>query len=267
MDGSQLCHGPGPHAGDPTSATQGSLVTAITTAFAPESGARPQQPARARAYAKARRHSTRVRFLRLVIPTGAVLATGLVAAAMLYNPLAGVGLTLGPMSISGNKVAMEHPHLTGFKKDSRPYEVTATAAYQDIRKPTVIELKEMKARMVMDTNGTNANLVSKTGVFDTQKEHLDLADDIRITTDKGDEALLQTAAVDFKAGTLKSSDPVKITSASGQIEAAGMQISDNGKTIAFDGRVHVVLTQTERAEHPATTASTARITEADASRR
>jgi lipopolysaccharide export system protein LptC len=184
---------------------------------------------------------------------------------MLYNPFSHVGLTLGPMSISGNKVAMEGPRLTGYKKDDRPYEVTATAAYQDIRKPSVIELKDMKARMVMDANGTAANLVSRVGVFDTQKEHLELSDHIRVTTDKGDEALLQTASVDFKGGTLQSSDPVKITSASGQIEATGIHISDNGKTIAFTGRVHVVLTRTASGDRPATTSST-KVSEADASR-
>jgi lipopolysaccharide export system protein LptC len=237
-------------------------VTAITTAFAPDSGAVPHQPARARAYAKAQRHSSHVRVLKFAIPAGAVVASGLILAAMFYNPFSRMGLTLGPMSISGNKVAMEGPRLTGFKKDARPYEVTALAAYQDIRKPNIIELKDMKARMVMDTLGTAANLVSNTGIFDTQKEHLELSEHIRITTDKGDEALLQTASVDFKGGTVQSKDPVKITTATGQIDAAGVHISDNGKTIVFTGRVHVVLTRGVSGDH-ANGPSAARYSEAE----
>jgi lipopolysaccharide export system protein LptC len=251
MEEPQLRHGPEPRDGSSTSLSQGSPVTALTMAFAPhDSTPHPAAPhendaaptrQRARAYAKARRHSRYVRLAKVVIPAGALVATGLIVLVTAYNPFGRIGLTLGPMSISGTKVAMEGPRLTGFKKDARPYEVTASAAYQDIRKPNVIELREMKARMVLDQSGTAANLISKVGIFDTTKEHLELSEDIRITTDKGEQALLQSASIDFKTGSMVSKDPVQITMTSGKIDAAGMQISDNGKTIAFTGHVRVVL--------------------------
>jgi lipopolysaccharide export system protein LptC len=215
-------------------------VNGFTPALA-TNGAVSTRPERVRAYAQARRHSAWVRRFKIAIPAGAVLASVLVIAASVFNPLARMGLTLGPVSISGTKVAMQTPRLTGFKKDSRPYEVTAKAAYQDIRKPNVIELKEMKARLVMDEAGSAAHLVSATGVFDTQKEWLELADDIRITTDKGEEALLKSASVDFKSGSVVSREPVKITMATGVVEAQGMQIADSGKKITFTGRVHATI--------------------------
>ena len=43
----------------------------------------------------------------------------------------------GPLSLSGTKITMENPRLTGYReRDLRPYEVTAIAAMQDMRKPT-----------------------------------------------------------------------------------------------------------------------------------
>lgn len=191
------------------------------------------------AYDAARRHSARVRLFKIAIPIGSAVAAALVVAVTIYNPFGKLaGLTMGPISLSGTKVAMEGPRLIGFRsKDSRPYEVTAIAAYQDIRKPNVIELKDMQARLAVDESGGSARLVSKMGVFDTTKEHLELSQDIRITTEKGDEVLMRSASVDFKAGTVMSREPVRITTAQGVIEAEGVQVSENGRTISFTGRV------------------------------
>jgi lipopolysaccharide export system protein LptC len=206
-----------------------------------DDAAAPRDP-RVRAYAQARRHSLRVRLFRRAIPVGAAVAIGVVLVIAVFDPFRRIGgLTLGPISLSGTKITMENPRLTGYRRDLRPYEVTATAALQDVRKPTVIELKEMKAKLAMDDNGNMAHLVAATGVFDTQKEQLELRQDVRVTTDTGHEARLASAFVDFKAGTVVSRDPVAVALTSGTVDADQLEISDNGKIIAFIGRVHAVL--------------------------
>lgn len=196
-------------------------------------------PVRSRDYAKARRHSRHVRLLKVAIPVGSAVAVVLVLLVTIFNPFGRLpGFSVGAISLSGTKVAMENPRLTGFRnKDGRPYEVTATAAFQDVRKPSMIELKDMRAKLTLDNGSGVAHLVSKAGLFDSGKEHLDLRDDIRITTDRGDEVLLQTASVDLKAGTMMSKDPVRITTPSGTVQADGVQVSDNGHTVVFTGRV------------------------------
>ena len=80
---------------------------------------------RARAYAQARRHSARVRFYKRAIPIGTAAAVAILVAYTLAGPSRPDGLTLGPISFSGTKVTMESPKMTGFHKDTRPYEVTA----------------------------------------------------------------------------------------------------------------------------------------------
>jgi lipopolysaccharide export system protein LptC len=219
-----------------------------------EGAATRARPPRERAYAEARRHSTRVRFLRRAIPVGTALAIGGLLMVTFAEPLNRVaGLTLGPVSLSGTKITMENPRLSGFRKDSRPYEVTAVAAMQDVRKPSVVELKEMKARMVMDDRGGAAHLEAAAGIFDTSKEQLELRQDIRVKTEGGQTAQLKSASIDFKAGTVLSREPVTVTFPNGIIEAQGLEVSDNGKVIVFTGRVHTTLEDTSE---PTVTAST-----------
>ena len=196
----------------------------------------------ARAYAKARRHSRWVRFFRIVIPVGATLAIGTVAAIAIFDPFGRMGtLTLGSVSLKDSKITMEQPRLTGFRKDARGYEVTAVAALQDVRKPTVIELKEMRARMTVDAEGTQAYLTAATGVFDTQKDQLELTSDIHVRTDKDQEAWLKSARADFKAGTMSSKEPVRVKLPNATVEADSLEITDGGKVISFIGSVRTVL--------------------------
>ena len=207
---------------------------------------------RGRAYIQAQRHSARVRFYKRAIPMATAAAVTILVAFTLINPSGRLGgLSLGPISFSGTKITMESPRLTGFHKDAHPYEVTATSATQDVRKPTVIELNQMRARLVIDDNGTAARLEAATGVFDTQREHLELRQEVRVTTDSGQEALLKSAAIDFKAGTVTSREPVAVTLSNGRIEAQGLEISDNGKVLTFTGRVRTVLDGTSSEAHAA----------------
>jgi lipopolysaccharide export system protein LptC len=193
---------------------------------------------RVRAYDQARRHSSRVRFYKRAIPIGTAAAVVILLAVTLLAPSGRLaGLSLGPISFSGTKITMERPRLTGFHKDTRPYEVTATTATQDVRKPQIIELNDMRARLVVDDHGTAARLEAATGVFDTQREQLELHQDVRVTTDSGHSARLKSASIDFKAGTVVSREPVSVTLTNGTVEAESLEIGDNGKVITFKGRV------------------------------
>jgi lipopolysaccharide export system protein LptC len=188
-------------------------------------------------------HSGRVRFLRRAIPLGAGVAVAALLAVWIMDPFRpkGIeGLDVKSLGLSGTRVVMRAPSLTGFKKDNTPYEVTATSAFQDIRKPHVIELKEMKADLALDGGG-RARLTAAEGVYDGQRETLDLSSDVRVVTDTGLEVKLDTAKVDLKAGTVASDRPVDVVMKNGTIAAERLDILDNGKKIVFSGRVRAVL--------------------------
>lgn len=201
---------------------------------------------RTRAHASASRHSGRVRTLRRVIPLAAGGAV-LLLLAYLFNPFAAniPGVSVGPVTLAGSKVRMESPRLSGFRKGTRGYEVTADAALQDVRKPSLIELERMHGHIATDDQGGIARLSAGSGLFDTSREALDLKTDIRIWTDKGEEARLRSAAVAFKTGSVTSKEPVSVTTPRGTVTADGLDVIENGKTISFIGNVHVVIASDE----------------------
>lgn len=195
-----------------------------------------------RAHQQARRHSSRVRVLRWIIPIGATIAIATVGVVAVFNPFGRIeGLSVGPISLSGTQVTMESPRLSGYRKDNRAYEVTAIAAMQDVRRPTMIELRDMKARLTLDDAGTVARLQADTGLFDTQKEHLEMRQNVRVRTDSGQEADLRSASVDLKGGTVTSNEPVVVRLPDATVEADGLDIRDSGKIITFIGNVKTVI--------------------------
>lgn len=206
---------------------------------------------RTRAHARAFRHSGRVRAMRRLIP---VVAGGSVALllAYLFNPFAAQlpGVSVGPVTLAGSKVRMENPRLSGFRQGTRGYEVTADAALQDVRKPSQIELQQMRGHIATDDQGGIARLSAASGLFDTAREALDLKDDIRIWTDKGEEARLRSAAVAFKTGSISSQEPVTVSSPRANVKADTLDVVENGKRISFVGNVHVVIANEDQAEKP-----------------
>ena len=201
---------------------------------------------RMRAYARAQRHSRAVRFLKFALPGGAILGIGAVLVVTVLKPLGAIeGLSLGPIRLSGTKLIMESPRLTGFRRDNRGYEVTATTATQDVRKPTVFELRDMRARFAMDERGGSARLAADFGVFDSQKETLELRQNVRVTTDSGQEALLASASADMKGGVVRSPEPVSLRFVGGSVNAEALEVLDQGKVVSFIGRVRTVIERGE----------------------
>ena len=174
---------------------------------------------------------------------------------MWKNP---AGNFVGSIGVSGTNVTMESPKLTGFKNDNRPYEVTASAATQDVRKPDLVQLKDLRARIVTDERGSIAKLQADSGVLDTKREQMRLRRNIVVTTDSGHEVKLKSAFVRFKAGSVVSNEPVTVSFGNGTIEAEGLNVSDNGKVMSFKGRVRTVIQPSGSASsNPEDTGSTA----------
>lgn len=196
---------------------------------------------RAHAYTKARRHSILVRALKRAIPIISILSIVLMVGYAYFDPFRNMGgLTLGPISLSGSQITMQSPKLTGFRKDGQPYEVIASAATQDARQPTMVQLKDLRGKIATDDKGGIAHLHADSGYFDTQKENLNLQENVSVKMNNGQQILLNSAAIDFKAGTVISQEPVTVKLQSGTIEAQGLEVSENGKVLVFTGRVHSV---------------------------
>ena len=195
----------------------------------------------AKTYRAALRHTRFIKFLRFLIPVGSLLTVVGIIVVAVFDPFGRLpkGVSIGAVSFNGSQITMELPKLTGFRKDLRPYEVTASAARQDIRSPSIIDLTDLKARIGMGERG-NALLTSTGGVYDSTKETLQLSGEVRVRTGDGIELNMKSAFAEFKTGSIVSKEPVEVRLRDGTIHANGIEIVDGGREIIFPGRVHSV---------------------------
>jgi lipopolysaccharide export system protein LptC len=197
------------------------------------------------AYAAAMRHSRRVRFLRKAIPIFCVAIVAAPAAWSIVAPLARTGpdITIGKATVSGTKITMDSPKLSGFKKDNKAYNLTAESATQDLKAPSIVELNKLDGRMEQ-TKNSFARVTADWGRFDQGANKLDLKGTVRVRTDEGYEVDLDSAQVDMKSGDMKSLEPVSARGASGTVSADKVEVRENGKHIIFEGRVRSSFIQT-----------------------
>jgi lipopolysaccharide export system protein LptC len=194
------------------------------------------------AFAAARRHTRLVHLLRQAIPAGAILLVLALVVVPFLSPLGGklANVSISAVGITGGKVRMETPRLSGYRKDNRPYQVTAENAFQEIRDPTQVELQTLTARIQMEREGW-VTVNAKTGLFDTQKEKLRLVDNVKIRTENGHDIQMKTADIDFKSGTVVSKEPVRVGLGETTVDADTLDVRNNGELIVFEGRVKVVV--------------------------
>ena len=196
-----------------------------------------------RAFRAARRHSRMVRFLRVGLPVGIVVALVALSLVTWLNPMrlfAVLPVNVSDLVVSGTKITMEQPRVNGFTKDQRAYEFTAKAAAQDLTKPDIVELNSINAKMEMEDKST-MTMVANTGVYDTKKEMLKLAGSILLTSSNGNTGKLSEATIDVRKGNVVSDKPVELEMLQGILNANKLEVVDSGTLVRFHGGVNMVL--------------------------
>jgi lipopolysaccharide export system protein LptC len=193
-------------------------------------------------FAIAARHSRMVRVLRIAVPAVVGLAMAGVVAISIFNPFRALmkqlPVDIDNLVVSGTKITMESPHMSGFTPDQRPYEVWAKTATQDLTDPDRVELKTLRAKVLQEDRST-VTLEARTGLFDTKSQLLDLRKDIFLQSSTGYEARLSQALLDIGKGTVTSEEPVDVKLLNGTLTADKLRITEKGALVRFEG--HVVM--------------------------
>ena len=94
----------------------------------------------------------------------------------------------------------------------------------------------------MEDNST-VTLNSRTGMFNTKTQVLDLHKDILMQSSTGYEARLTHAMVDMGRGTVTSDQPVDVKLLNGTLTADTMQVTEKGDVVRFEKNVvmHLVM--------------------------
>jgi lipopolysaccharide export system protein LptC len=197
-----------------------------------------------RMFRAARRHSRFVRVVRVAIPVGIVIgALAIFVVATLFDPLrmlARLPINIGGVVVSGTKITMQQPRLAGFTQDARPYVVTARAAAQDVTKPDLLELQDIRGTMEMKDSGA-FELVAESGIFETKADKLTLHRNILLNSSNY-QVRLSEAVVNVRTGHVVSDRPVEVTMTQGVINANRMEVINSAEVIRFENGVTMVLT-------------------------
>jgi len=191
-------------------------------------------------FAIAARHSRLVRMLRIAVPTAVGLALALIVAKSYFlNPFQSalkLPVDMQGLAVSGTKVTMESPHLSGFTQDQRPYELWAKSAIQDVTDPDHVELRTLRAKLLMEDQSI-ITLDARTGMLDNKQQTLDLHKDIFLQTSTGYEARLSQAFVDMGKGTVTSDEHVDVKLTNGTLTSDRLRITGGGEVVRFEGNV------------------------------
>jgi lipopolysaccharide export system protein LptC len=191
-------------------------------------------------FASAARHSRMVRVLRIAVPAAVVLAMASIIAVSIFNPfrilLPNLPVDMSNLVVSGTKITMESPHMAGYSTDLRPYELWAKAAIQDLTDPDHMELKTLRAKVMMEDKST-VTMDARTGYYDSKQQLLDLRKDIFLQSSTGYEARMSQAYVDINKGTVISDEHVDVKLLNGTLTADKLRIYNSGEVVRFEGNV------------------------------
>ena len=196
-----------------------------------------------RAFRAARRHSRVVRILRVAIPLAVVLGFTGIFLIVYFNPLrilAKLPIDVGNLVVSGTKITMEQPRLSGFTGDARAYELSADAAKQDLTKPDLIELRNIHAKVQMQDKST-VEVSATAGIYDSKGETLKLDQNIVLSSSTGYRGRLSQATIDIRKGHVLSEQPVEVELLQGKLNANRLELVDSGDLVRFDGGVKMTL--------------------------
>jgi lipopolysaccharide export system protein LptC len=196
-----------------------------------------------RAFRAARRHSRVVRILRVASPLAVVLGFTGIFLIVYFNPLrilAKLPIDVGNLVVSGTKITMEQPRLSGFTGDARAYELSADAAKQDLTKPDLIELRNIHAKVQMQDKST-VEVSATAGIYDSKGETLKLDQNIVLSSSTGYRGRLNQATIDIRKGHVLSEQPVEVELLQGTLNANRLEIVDSGDLVRFDGGVKMTL--------------------------
>jgi lipopolysaccharide export system protein LptC len=179
---------------------------------------------------------TRVQFSRAVMAASLCLAVGLVGVfiyqAGLFQALAPRPAEPGLAAPAPGETTISGSRATGFDRENQPYDVTAQSARQDEKEPSRVHLRTVTGTFKR-TSGEVFTLSANAALYDTRAKELDLEGDVTLASEGRFTARMAKAHVVVADKTLTSNTPVTVDMDSGQINANGVTISDDGNRILF----------------------------------
>jgi len=144
---------------------------------------------------------------------------------------------------------MVNARYSGLDRQNRPFVITADVARQNRNADDLVSLEGPKGDLTT-LNGSWFELNAYTGLYQPQKQLLDLFGNVQLFQDKGNEFHTDSAHIDMANGTAEGDEPIEGQGPFGHVSGEGFRIRDRGDVIIFTGKSHLELVPHEKEDVP-----------------
>ncbi|CAK0751450.1 lipopolysaccharide export system protein LptC [Azospirillaceae bacterium] len=184
----------------------------------------------------ARMYSRFVLLMKIALPLAAL---ALVITISTWPKLRDVGRVSFPRD--KGRLEMSKARYMSLDAQGRPFSVIAERATQDVANQDIVNLIGPVTE-VTQKDGNWVTMRSDRGRFDQKSGYLLLLDNVHLLRDDGFEFTTALAHIDTKAGEGWGDRHVVGQGPSGEINADGFRMMDQGQTIIFTNRAETAIT-------------------------
>ncbi len=190
-------------------------------------------------------YSRFVEFMRIALPVG---AAALVISVVLYSSFwgsrDGISFFLPSETDKGKDLHMTNPKFIGHDTKSRPIEVTALRAVQDVDNPDLVHLETINGKLSIKAADlesmdeiTEITLFALKGNLNTKTEKIVLQGKVQLRSNTDYLFTTEEVLVDLEQNEVRGSLPVHGEGALGAIDADSFRLWGSGNHILFSGNV------------------------------
>ena len=199
---------------------------------------------RARRQAEMQSYSRSVRWMKIVLPIGAIVLIGLI---FMMGTDRGAVVDLGETrdaALLSAGLKLENPRFAGTTDDGDPFVVTAKSALPDGAVPDRIDLERPSGEIRL-SDGVTLKVDAKDGRMFRKDEELHLMGDVTLTTSDGYRAVTERVEMNLDTKSATVPGEVRATGPIGSIRADRMQVrtaapNSRDVVIRFEGNVKLV---------------------------
>ena len=183
-----------------------------------------------------------VSLIKIVLPT---IATALIVLVAVWPHLneQKKRFQIGPAQIDpsdAENLRMVNARYTGVDDSRRPFSVTANSADQLDGQSTLVKLDAPKADVLLG-DSTWVALTANKGVFDREKQILELSGGVNLFHDSGYEFSTSSAIFDLAAGDATGTEKVEGQGPFGRLRAEGFRVYNRGQRVEFTGKAKMLI--------------------------
>lgn len=197
-------------------------------------------PRRATSLKEARQRTALVHILRLLFTIGAVLSAGWLLGTLIESSFRERRTEPGAAGLS---VTVHGPRFDGYDDNDRPYTLTAATAQRRRDDPALVDLVNPRLK-----DAASSTVQARTGVWNAEREVLDLEGDVVMTDAAGYTFTSQKTRMYVRENRVEGQDPLSGFGPVGEVKADAYEVLDDGNRIVLKGKVWTRFTPKSRRE-------------------